>query len=43
MTQVWRIQENSNRQKKDIIKDLDEISEALEESLRKQELAQEQE
>ena len=31
------------RQEKDIIKDLDEISEALEESLRKQELAQEQE
>ena len=30
-------------QEKDIIKDLDEISEALEESLRKQELAQEQE
>jgi len=29
MTQVWRIQENSNRQKKDIIKDLDEISEAF--------------
>ena len=29
-------------QEKDIIKDLDEISEALEESLRKQELAQEQ-
>ena len=31
------------RQEKDIIKDLDEISEALEESLRKQELAQKQE
>ena len=31
------------RQEKDIIKDLDEISEALEESLRKQELEQEQE
>ena len=31
------------RQEKDIIKALDEISEALEESLRKQELAQEQE
>ena len=30
-------------QRRDIIKDLDEISEALEESLRKQELAQEQE
>jgi hypothetical protein len=31
------------RQEKDIIKDLDEISETLEESLRRQELAQEQE
>ena len=31
------------RQEKDIIKDLDEISEALEESLRRQELEQEQE
>ena len=39
----WGLEVAKDSQRRDIIKDLDEISEALEESLRKQELAQEQE
>ena len=39
----WGLEVAKDSQEKDIIKDLDEISEALEESLRKQELAQKQE
>ena len=39
----WGLEVAKDSQRRDIIKDLDEISEALEESLRKQELEQEQE
>ena len=39
----WGLEVAKDSQEKDAIKDLDEISEALEESLRKQELAQKQE
>ena len=39
----WGLEVAKDSQRRDIIKDLDEISEALEESLRKQELAQKQE
>ena len=39
----WGLEVAKDSQRRDIMKDLDEISEALEESLRKQELAQEQE
>ena len=42
-SKTWSLEAAKTSQEKDIIKDLDEISEALEESLRKQELAQEQE
>jgi len=39
----WGLEVAKDSQRRDIIKDLDEISEALEESLRRQELEQEQE
>ena len=39
----WGLEVAKDSQRRDIMKDLDEISEALEESLRKQELEQEQE
>ena len=42
-SKTWSLEAAKDSQRRDIIKDLDEISEALEESLRKQELAQEQE
>ena len=42
-SKTWSLEAAKDSQRRDIIKALDEISEALEESLRKQELAQEQE
>ena len=39
----WSLEAAKNSQRRDIIRDLDEISEVLEESLRRQELEQEQE
>ena len=42
-SKTWSLEAAKTSQEKDIIKALDEISETLEESLRKQELAQEQE
>ena len=42
-SKTWSLEAAKTSQEKDAIKALDEISEALEESLRKQELAQEQE
>ena len=42
-SKTWSLEAAKDSQRRDIIKDLDEISEALEESLRKQELEQEQE
>ena len=42
-SKTWSLEAAKTSQEKDAIKDLDEISETLEESLRKQELAQEQE
>ena len=42
-SKTWSLEAAKDSQRRDIIKDLDEISEALEESLRKQELAQKQE
>ena len=42
-SKTWSLEAAKDSQRRDTIKDLDEISEALEESLRKQELAQEQE
>ena len=42
-SKTWSLEAAKDSQRRDIIKDLDEISEALEESLRRQELEQEQE
>ena len=42
-SKTWSLEAAKDSQRRDIIKALDEISEALEESLRKQELGQEQE
>ena len=42
-SKTWSLEAAKDSQRRDIIKDLDEISETLEKSLRKQELAQEQE
>ena len=42
-SKTWSLEAAKDSQRRDTIKDLDEISEALEESLRKQELEQEQE
>ena len=42
-SKTWSLEAAKDSQRRDIIKALDEISEALEESLRKQELAQKQE
>ena len=42
-SKTWSLEAAKDSQRRDIIKDLDEISEALEESLRKQELEHEQE
>ena len=42
-SKTWSLEAAKDSQRRDIIKDLDEISEALEESLRRQELEQERE
>ena len=42
-SKTWSLEAAKDSQRRDIIKDLDEISEALEESLRRQELEQDQE